>query len=447
MSADGAGQRRDQDAAGLGLPPGVDDRAAPVADHAVVPQPGFGIDRLADRAEQAQALACRLLHRRLALAHQGADRGGRRVEDVDLMLVDHLPEAAGVGIVGHALEHQGRGAVGERSIDDVAVAGDPAHVGGAPVDVAVVIIEHVLVRHRGEDDVAAGRVQHALGFTRRTRGVEDEERILGIHRLGRALGRHLGGDLVPPDVAAGIPADLAAGVLYHQHLLHARAFRQRFVGVGLERHRLAATQAFVGGDDDVALAVDDTVGEAVGREAAEHDRMDGADARAGEHGVGRFGDHRQVDRDPIALLDAEFLQRVGHAAHFGVQLAIGDLLRLRRIVAFPDDRGLVGALGEMAIDAVGRHVQHAIVVPADTDVAGIVDIAHGAGAVRLDPVDTLAVLAPESSGILDRRFVHRLVLRFVDIGALGPIGADGDHLIGHGFPPVSLGLSRELPAF
>ena len=57
FSARGAGQRRDQDAAGLGLPPGVDDRAAAVADDAVVPEPGFGIDRLADRAEQAQRLA------------------------------------------------------------------------------------------------------------------------------------------------------------------------------------------------------------------------------------------------------------------------------------------------------------------------------------------------------------------------------------------------------
>ena len=89
---------------------------------------------------------------------------------------------------------------------------------------------------------------------------------------------------------------------------------------------LAAAQALVGGDDDVALAVLDAVGQAVGREAAEHHRMDRADARAGQHGVGRLGDHRQVDRDAIALLGAQLLQRVGHAADFGVQLAIGDLL-------------------------------------------------------------------------------------------------------------------------
>src|SRR4029079_661680 len=44
-----AGQRCDQDAAVFGLPPGIDDRATAVADDAVIPLPGFGIDRLADR--------------------------------------------------------------------------------------------------------------------------------------------------------------------------------------------------------------------------------------------------------------------------------------------------------------------------------------------------------------------------------------------------------------
>ena len=57
LQRDGAGQRRDHVAAGLGLPPGVDDRAAAVADHAEIPFPRLGIDRLADGAEQAQA-AC-----------------------------------------------------------------------------------------------------------------------------------------------------------------------------------------------------------------------------------------------------------------------------------------------------------------------------------------------------------------------------------------------------
>src|SRR5947208_2159406 len=49
----GSRKRRDQDAAGLGLPPGVHDRAAAIADDAVIPLPGFGIDRLANGPEEA----------------------------------------------------------------------------------------------------------------------------------------------------------------------------------------------------------------------------------------------------------------------------------------------------------------------------------------------------------------------------------------------------------
>ena len=187
-------------------------------------------------------------------------------------------------------------------------------------------------------------------------------------------------------------------------------------------------------DDDLRPAILDPPRQAVGREAAEHHRMDRADARAGQHRVRRLGNHRQVDRDAIAFLDAELLQRVGHAADFGMQLAIGDLLALGRVVALPDDRGLVATLGEVAIDAVGRDVQHAVMEPADANLAVVIDVAHGAGAVGLDPVDALAVLAPELHRILDRGFVHRLVLGVVDIGALGPIRGNGDQFVAHGVP-------------
>ncbi len=49
-----ARERADHDAAGLGLPPGVDDRAAFSADVLVVPHPRLGVDRLAHRAEQSK---------------------------------------------------------------------------------------------------------------------------------------------------------------------------------------------------------------------------------------------------------------------------------------------------------------------------------------------------------------------------------------------------------
>src|SRR3990167_5496069 len=111
----------------------------------MIPQPRLRIDLLADRAEDAKRLAPGFLDRPVALAHQGANRRRRGIENVDRVLVAHLPEAGGVGIGGDALEHQGYGAVGQRPVDDVTVSGPPADVGGAPEYFAVLVVEHILV--------------------------------------------------------------------------------------------------------------------------------------------------------------------------------------------------------------------------------------------------------------------------------------------------------------
>ena len=117
-----------------------------------------------------------------------------------------------------------------------------------------------------------------------------------------------------------------AGALDHDDVIDAASLGDRRVGIGLQRHFAAAAQPFVGRDDDVRLAILDAAGERVRREAAEHHGMDGADARAGEHGVGRFRNHRQVDGDAIAFLDVAVAQDIGEAADLVVQLLIGDVL-------------------------------------------------------------------------------------------------------------------------
>jgi hypothetical protein len=90
----------------------------------------------------------------------------------------------------------------------------------------------------------------------------------------------------------------------------ARGNMDRGIDILLQRHRLAAAQAFVAGDDEGGFAIDDAAGQRFRREAAEDDRMHGADAGAGEHRIGRFRDHRHVDGDAVALLDAVLLQHV-----------------------------------------------------------------------------------------------------------------------------------------
>ena len=146
-----AGQRRDHDAAGLGLPPGVDDRAACLSP-TTLKYHSQASGLIGSPTEPSTRSDLReVFFTWLSPAPISARMRGRRgVEDVDLVLVDDLPEARRRGIVRHALEHQRGGAVGERPVDDVAVAGDPADIGRAPVDVAVMVVEDILVGHRGD---------------------------------------------------------------------------------------------------------------------------------------------------------------------------------------------------------------------------------------------------------------------------------------------------------
>ena len=81
----------------------------------------------------------------VAKAHEGADGRGRGVEDVDLVPVDDAPEAVRLREVGRAFVHQAGRAVLQRAINDVAVAGHPADIGRAPVDVLILQIEDHLV--------------------------------------------------------------------------------------------------------------------------------------------------------------------------------------------------------------------------------------------------------------------------------------------------------------
>jgi hypothetical protein len=89
------------------------------------------------------------------------------------------------------------------AVNHVAVSRDPTHIRGAPVDVLVVQVEH---GPRGRGDlcqVAARGVHHALRLPGRARGIEDEERVLGILVFGRAVRERGRRQLVVPMVPAG----------------------------------------------------------------------------------------------------------------------------------------------------------------------------------------------------------------------------------------------------
>ena len=147
-----------------------------------------------------------------------------------------------------------------------------------------------------------------------------------------------------------------------------------------------------GGQDQLGLGVVDAHGQLSGGEAAEHHRVDGAEAGAGQHRHHRFGNHRHVDDDPIAALDPEAGEHAGEAGDLALQLGIADAADGVGHRAVIDDRGLVAAaLLDMAIDGVVAGVELAAGEPAVERRPAVVE--HRVP--RLRPVNVGGGLGPE----------------------------------------------------
>ena len=88
-----------------------------------------------------------------------------------------------------------------------------------------------------------------------------------------------------------------------------------------------------------------------------HDVVDRADARAGEHRHRDLGDHRQVDRDDVALAHAERRQRVGELLDVAVQVGVGDV-ELFALLTAPVVGHAVAVAGlDVPVDAVVGDVE------------------------------------------------------------------------------------------
>ena len=124
----------------------------------------------------------------------------------------------------------------------------------------------------------------------------------------------------------------------------------------------------------------------------EDDRMDRTDARASQHCEGRFGHHRHVDQDAVALDDADARQHAGQTRDLVAQLAIGDMPDLASNRAVPDQRdALAPPRHDMAVDRIPAGVEPGARKPA---VKGRpAPIEHAVPAPL--PVDCLGRLRPE----------------------------------------------------
>src|SRR5260370_10115818 len=128
----------------LRLPPGIHNRQFAAPDVLDIPYPGFRVDRLADRTEQAQAGQVGPGWQFFARGHQAANRGRGRVEDRHLVLVYNTPPPVSGRVGRNALkQNTGRG-IHQWAVNAIAMAGHPTHIGGTPEHVARFYIKHKL---------------------------------------------------------------------------------------------------------------------------------------------------------------------------------------------------------------------------------------------------------------------------------------------------------------
>ena len=217
---------------------------------------------------------------------------------------------------------------------------DPTAVGGGPEDVIVVDVEDHPVGRGDLGQVAAGRVHDPLGLAGRAARVEQVEQIFRFHVLRLARRRLFSDEIVVPVVATLGERMLVPASAHGDHVLDRRALPNRLVRVRLQRDDLSTPPGAVGGDQDLGLRVVDPVPKGLGAEAAEHDRMRGADPRAREHRDRELGDHAEVDVDPVALADPQRSERVREATHLFQELSVRDRPPVPRL-AFPEERDLV----------------------------------------------------------------------------------------------------------
>ncbi len=180
-------------------------------------------------------------------------------------------------------------------------------------------------------------------------------------------------------------------------LLHARAVPvgECHVDGGLERTDLALAVAAVGGDDELRAGIVDAGAQAVGGEPAEHDGVDRAEPRDGEHRRDRLGDHRHVDRDAIALADAESFEHVRQTLDLVGQLGVRHMAGVSRLALPQQGDAVAVSCLDVSVEAVVGDVEPPVGEPRRERRVGPVEHLGERGV----PVQLPGLFSPEALAI------------------------------------------------
>ena len=170
-------------------------------------------------------------------------------------------------------------------------------------------VEHGAHRQRHRDRMAADVALHALGLAGRARGVQTDSSarwtraIPPAHRHARARGairRSRGRDSPPAACHDPVRATRSSTCGGGEFRSASASSTSGLYAMTLPPRMPASAQI-----SSYWFRVVDAQCQVVRGEAAEHDRVDRAEARAREHGEHGLGNVRHVDHDAIATFHAE----------------------------------------------------------------------------------------------------------------------------------------------
>ncbi len=308
---------RPGDPAVLGCPVGVDvargDVLHPKGLHRRAD--GFGAEGRDPKPGHVIALKLGEVRR---IGHDRLEEGHARLEDRDVVPLDHRGKAARVREHRRALRDEARHPGHQRRADQVALPRDPARIGHNEQRITGARVK--AGRHRlGHAGGIAVRMDDSLGLARRAGGVDEEHRIIGIdrHRLGRGPDR-------ADEIGIGQRKQIGGSV-------HRKACAPRLLQ---HRHQRGIGQLMA---PTVALLTPYHVG--LVRMAANDHRFH---ARwQGNEAGGNRDPHAGSVRRADPAFRAEIDQRPAHAAHH-VRTVDGNLTR-KRLAHGIDDGGRIGS--------------------------------------------------------------------------------------------------------
>ncbi len=263
------------------------------------------------------------LRRREFFQHANRGRGGKH--PVNLVFLDNFPPDPAVRVRRQSFVNNSRHACQQRRVNDIGVADDPADIRCAKEYAARLAAKNGVHRGCQRHRITADVALDAFRFAGSAGGVKNARSFIGFqprHRHSRA------------EMLLAQRGKIQIAPIHPRHFRQPSVHQQNVFRLMLRLRNSVIKQLFIRQDftaprsgirrhNQRRSGIVNARRHAVRGKTAKDHRMDRANARAGQQGYLRFGNHRHIDQYAIATLHAQRQQHGGHSVDFIMQLAEG----------------------------------------------------------------------------------------------------------------------------